>query len=180
MYIPYPLADQRYDSECHFAWPAWWIEFASCFKLKFFHRLRMWSVVHDPSRNFLRRISFLVGEERVLESPRGRNFCPGGVCVFYWVLYISQSIYICRTQQSLWALPALRLRLWRKRSNLKTRRTVRCCWAATVIGGDGKASEINVTTLLNGDVLNRVINHKIWLTINDRGFSQPFPVVLKF
>ena len=36
----YLFADRCYDSECHFAWPAWWIEFTSRFKLKFFWRWR--------------------------------------------------------------------------------------------------------------------------------------------
>ena len=72
-------ADQRYDSEGHFAWPA----------------LRIWSGVHDPSRNFFRRKFFgrrLWGKG--VGKPMRKNFCPGCVinhivCLDFRTLVIS-------------------------------------------------------------------------------------------
>ena len=76
-------ADQSWDSEGYFTWPAWWIEFIVCFTLAFLWRLRIWVVVHDPNRNFLSRNFFgrsLRGKG--VEKPKRKTFCPGGVWIY--------------------------------------------------------------------------------------------------
>ena len=62
----YLFADQHFESEGHFAWSAWWIEFTSRFKLTF-KILR---------RNFFGRSLWGKG----VEKPKRKNLCPAGVC----------------------------------------------------------------------------------------------------
>ena len=87
-----PLADQSWDSEGYFTWPAWWIEFIGRFTLAFLWRLRIWVVVHDPNRNFLSRNFFGRSlRERALKSPRGKPFV---LAVYEYTVYNCVYIYI--------------------------------------------------------------------------------------
>ena len=106
------LADQSWDSEGYFTWPAWWIEFIGRFTLAFLWRLRIWVVVHDPNRNFLSRNFFgrsLRGkgvwkaQEENLLSWRCMNI----LCIIvyiYIIIYIYIYIlYLCHNNSgSLW------------------------------------------------------------------------------